>query len=131
MQSPRFADASMVYRSGVLVTTLQISFISGSAGLWLGYIGCSFFDLYRKGGQRDLENWLDEEIELNIELLKQVNDLTEGAREGASDNPGHVDALASSPAWLCDKRGHRFIEKVIDGLVVAVCRHCDLPKEPA
>lgn len=84
------------------MTTLQIAIITGAGCLWLGYIGCSLFDLYRKGGQRDLENWLDAEVEQNVKLLQEIEDRensdfpTAGAQEGAGVESGHVDTPAPS-----------------------------------
>lgn len=54
---------------------LQIALVTGAACLFIGYIGCSLFDLYRKGGQRDLEFWLDAEVEQGIKLLNENEEL--------------------------------------------------------
>lgn len=56
---------------------LQIALVTGAACLFIGYIGCSFFDLYREGGTRYLKSELRAEVELNVKLLEENNRLDE------------------------------------------------------
>ena len=50
---------------------VQIALVTWSFGLWLGHVGTLLFDRYRKGGERDLQNWVDAEVEQNVKLLKE------------------------------------------------------------
>lgn len=113
------------------MTTLQIAIITGAGFLYIGYVGCSLFDLYRKGGQRDLENWLDEEVDLNVGLLNHIEDvelalknerkITEALRESLSkeSEPLYV-RLESWSCAACRKSG--------TGIPETIC--CDSCGEP-
>lgn len=132
---------------------LQIALVTGAACLFIGFIGCSLFDLYRKGGQRDLEKWLDAEVEQGIELLRRIeshscakltingqevaniatinfNVSSNGTGSGAIGDPGHVDDRpASSFRGNCHDNGlnHRYGVMNSQGEVKRLCIYCGHP----
>ncbi len=125
---------------------LQTALVAGAACLFFGYIGCSLFDLYRKGGQRDLENWLDAEVDVNVGLLNHIEDIelalknerqtteelrtliqnlsSDGTGEGERVSGPVNTALPSSSEWNCEEQGHRFVTTNVNGEVARVCMHC-------